>query len=134
MKRGQSAGGVSVTLGYHQIRYNKVLYYSHRLAVLAMTGVEAESHVDHINSDKSDNRWSNLRVASHQQNLSYRPKPKNNTSGQKGVYWASRDKVWIARFSNYKIGHSKDFDEACRMYKEYTQELLGEFYYDKEDD
>ena len=45
--------------------------YAHRLACLYMTGdVPAKGmHVDHINRDGMDNRWDNLRVVSHGQNM-----------------------------------------------------------------
>lgn len=129
-KKDSLAGSLNKSLGYWTIRYNKKLYYAHRLAFLALTGDLPESHVDHINGIRSDNRWCNLRPASHRQNLSYRGKPKNNTSGQKGVYWATRDKVWVAAFANRKLGHFKDFESACECYKEHTKVLLGDFYYD----
>lgn len=130
-KAGSTAGSLNKQLGYVQIRYNKVLYYAHRLAVLTMTGVWPEEHVDHIDTNRSNNAWNNLRVATQQQNLSYRPKPVNNKSGQKGVYWATRDKRWIAKFSRHTIGNYTDFDTACKAYKKFTQKLLGDFYYEE---
>jgi len=129
-KKGSLAGSLNKSLGYWTIRYLKKLYYAHRLAFLARDKKFPEQHVDHINGIKSDNRLSNLRLATPKQNLAYRGKPKNNKSGQKGVYWAARDKVWIASFAGKKLGQFKNFEEACEVYKRETKKLLGDFYYD----
>jgi hypothetical protein len=60
--------------GYQQIRIHGKIYASHRLAFLWMTGSFPEEYVDHINHDKQDNRWCNLRKATAQQNMQNRKK------------------------------------------------------------
>jgi hypothetical protein len=62
-----------------------------------MTGSEPFPTVDHINGDKSDNRWANLRRASHaeqQQNLGI---GKLNTSGYVGVHKHADTNKWCAQ-------------------------------------
>ncbi|WP_428999737.1 HNH endonuclease signature motif containing protein [Stenotrophomonas maltophilia] len=44
------------------------MYRQHRLAWLYMTGQWPSGEIDHINHDRSDNRWHNLRDVSHQAN------------------------------------------------------------------
>ena len=59
---------------------------AHRLAFLLMTGNEPAGEVDHINGDRSDNRWGNLREVdrvanSHNKRVAH----KQNKSGLLGV-------------------------------------------------
>lgn len=82
--------------GYIRIFINYNEYRAHRLAYLYMTGKMPQSTVDHINQDKADNRWDNLRIVDHQKNARNLPRYANNKSGSTGVYFHKRDKQWIA--------------------------------------
>ncbi len=82
--------------GYIRITIDYKEYRAHRLAYLYMTGKFPKDIVDHKNHIKSDNRWSNLRVVSHQENCKNFSMNKNNSSGENGVYWHARDKIWTA--------------------------------------
>ncbi len=82
--------------GYVRIFIDYKEYRAHRLAYLYMTGKMPQSAVDHINQDKSDNRWDNLRIVDHQKNARNLPRYTNNKSGSTGVYFHKRDKQWIA--------------------------------------
>lgn len=85
-KIGGVAGSIDNSTGYIRIRLNKKLYYAHRLAWLYMEGYIPEHCVDHINRDRIDNRWDNLRHVTQSCNNRNVGLSKNNTSGITGVY------------------------------------------------
>jgi hypothetical protein len=60
-------------------------YLGHRLAWLYMVGVWPDDEIDHWNRDPSDNRFTNLRDATHAKNGFNSGKRSNNSSGRKGV-------------------------------------------------
>jgi AP2 domain. len=92
----QIAGSREVK-GYQQIKVDgKKTYKAHRLAWFYMTGKWPDGQIDHINGDKSDNRFSNLRQATPGQNQQNRLSPRTNTSGYKGIYKLPRKRPWRA--------------------------------------
>ena len=81
----------------------------HRL----IQGAPRGQAVDHKNGDSLDNRRSNLRPASHAQNMQNVGITKANTSGYKGVNWNSDASKWHARIRvNGKRLHLGLFDAA----------------------
>jgi hypothetical protein len=68
-KVGQAAGRINSD-GYVVISVDNVTHTAHRLAFLWMTGTYPchAGPVDHINGIRDDNRWSNLRQVTAQQN------------------------------------------------------------------
>lgn len=87
--------------------------------------------VDHINTCRTDNRRSNLRLATHTQNVLNRRLNAANTSGVKGVSWSTNKGKWVAQISINKrkvhLGYFLDRDEATRVYREAVAEHFGEF-------
>ncbi|HAS0888998.1 TPA: HNH endonuclease, partial [Enterobacter cloacae subsp. cloacae] len=68
MHPGDVAGFVDYT-GYAYIKVDRVKYSAHRLAWLYVHGSMPEEQIDHVNNNRSDNRISNLRLASRSQNM-----------------------------------------------------------------
>lgn len=91
------AGSVNKISGYRVINIDRTEYKAHRLAWLYMTGKWPVEFIDHKNGDRSDNRWCNLREATHSQNMRNRGVLPTNTSGLKGVVWHKRQKKWCAQ-------------------------------------
>ena len=83
--------------GYLLIKIDLRMYKAHRLAWLYMTGAWPEDKIDHIDLDKANNRFVNLREATDSQNEANKRMLRNNTSGYRGVSWHKRDKKWIAQ-------------------------------------
>jgi hypothetical protein len=70
----------------------------HRLVARAfIENPEGKRCVDHIDSDRSNNRVHNLRWATYVENSRNRSVNKNNTSGCKGVNWDPQNKRWLSR-------------------------------------
>lgn len=83
--------------GYVYIGLSRKQHRAHQLAFLYMTGSNAPDQVDHINHDRSDNRWENLRAVSRVENLRNQSKYSNNKSGFTGVYYRKSCKKWYAQ-------------------------------------
>jgi hypothetical protein len=81
-----SRAGCKSAKGYVHIAVDDVRYPASRLAWLYMTGNDpGELEVDHDNRIRSDNRFSNLKLATRKQNNENTNMQKNNTSGYRGV-------------------------------------------------
>lgn len=93
----------------------------HRVIWLYMTG-ENPNQVDHINRNKQDNRWCNLRNVDQFENMKNLPLSKSNTSNTCGVTWHKRDKVWQSYIKvnskNIYLGSYKDKMDAIKARKD----------------
>lgn len=125
-KEGDSAGSWGNGRCYVGIDGDK--YLAHRLAVLYMTGVMPpdDMDVDHIDTDRLNNRWKNLRCVTHAINMqnqrekfSYREK--EPTSKLRGVSWKSDKSKWRAVISmNGRQKHIGYFDDEQVAYAAYV--------------
>ena len=85
-RAGAIAGSVHAGHGYVSISVGGRRFFAHRLAWLVTNGQWPPLGIDHINGNRSDNRISNLRLATrseNQQNL--RGPMRNNAAGVLGV-------------------------------------------------
>lgn len=110
---------------------NKTIYM-HRL--LMQNKLEKENkklQVDHVDCNKANNRKSNLRLVTSQQNRMNRKPMKNNTSGVPGVSYHSQSGLWSASIQYKKkklyIGAYKDKREAIRARRKVEKRLFGEY-------
>jgi hypothetical protein len=112
--------------GYAQSNDNSVLRRLHR-------EILGYSRADHANRNKLDNRRCNLRPASPTENGRNKGPQSNNKSGFKGVYWSTRDKVWIARIrfegKDITLGYFDNAAVAAKAYDLAAKEYFGEFAY-----
>ena len=116
--------------GYIHIKINGKRYSGHRVIFLYHHGY-LPKYVDHINGKRSDNNILNLRNATREGNAQNKRIQKNNKSGVKGVYWRKDQNVWaVAIKANgvvYRLGHYKDFDQACLVSNENRVKLHKDF-------
>ena len=130
IRKGSIAGTTDIQ-GYRVVKIDGKSYKAHRLAWLYMVGGWPLDEIDHINTDRADNRWVNLRAATHGQNQANSRVQKNNTSGYKGVAWAKRQRRWRAQIrTNNKtknLGYFKDISVAAAKYAEAAENTFGKF-------
>lgn len=116
-KSGQVAGSRNWS-GYLRVMIDGKSRRLHRLAFLYMTGrlPPSGSDVDHINQDKQDNRWLNLRIVSRRENMRNAKRSRANSSGHTGVAWDRANDKWMAQImvdgKCIKLGRFNDKADA----------------------
>lgn len=93
--------------------------YAHR-AIVAMRTGRWPLQVDHINGDRTDNRWVNLREVSTLAQSKNKRRRSNNTSSVTGVSWHKATGQWRARIGDegeQHIGMFDNFDAAVAARK-----------------
>lgn len=105
----------------------RILVYMHRMILDAPSAVS----VDHIDGNSLNNQRSNLRLATHGENMRNRKRHSNNTSGYTGVYWDASKRKWRAEVrlngKNKHAGYFSDVEEAAKARDLLARELHGEF-------
>lgn len=88
--------------GYLTIRVKNVLYYSHRLAWFYQHKCWP-NHIDHIDGNRENNSFSNLRSVLQTQNNKNLGMKTTNKSGYKGVFFMSKNNSWHAYITNNRL-------------------------------
>ncbi len=126
-----SVAGTTLKQGYRATRIRGVNYRMHRLAFFYMTRRWPVGDVDHIDCDKANNRWSNLREATRSQNLANRGATQKNSHGNKGLVWDARRRKWraviVVNYRRHYLGIFDDIEEAKGAYWNAAQQHFGEF-------
>lgn len=90
--------------------------FMHRLINATPDGMDT----DHINRNKLDNRRSNLRSATRQENVNNTGKRVTNKSGVKGVCWHNGERMWRAQITKdgkkYFLGRFDSLEKAAQAY------------------
>lgn len=127
---GSPAGELKLS-GYILIGIDGQRYRAHRLAVLHVTGEWPQKQVDHRDTIRSHNWWSNLRQATNGQNAQNGRMHRDNTSGFKGVTYDRRVKKWEARIfvtgRRIFLGVFDAPQKAHAAYAEAAEKYFGEF-------
>lgn len=133
-RRGDWIGKKAGTLnkkGYISISVHNKRYLAHRLAWLYMTGEWPKINIDHINGNKADNRFNNLRESNYSQDMHNQGKRKHNSSGYKGVSPHRASGKWTAQIKvNWKtiyLGCYNTPQEAYRAYCQAAKKHHGKF-------
>ncbi|WP_416425609.1 HNH endonuclease [Pseudomonas sp. App30] len=130
VRPGFLAGG-TISTGYVVITIDRKRYLAHQLAWLYMTGEWPDRAIDHIDGDRSNNAFSNLRLATASENQWNKEMLASNTSKVKGVYWYKELKKWRAfvgfRGKDHYVGVFDRLEDAEEAVKSKRKELHGEF-------
>lgn len=128
VKAGDVAG-TTYTNGYVIVRIDGKANSAHRLAWFYMTGEWPADQIDHIDRDKANNRWGNLRPATSLQNIANRGSW--SKSGFKGVYKpiGRNDYRTEIRINGKRklLGYFKTPEEAHAVYLKAANDIHGEF-------
>jgi hypothetical protein len=117
-KSGDKSGWVHSN-GYAYVSVDAVVYLAHRVAWLYMTGEWPKQDIDHIDGDKANNVFANLRDASEIVNCQNQKRSHRGTaSGILGVY--PRGKRWMSTICvNKKPIYLGVFDTTEEAYAAY---------------
>ena len=121
------AGGVDEK-GYIRIKIDNKKYRAHRLAFMYMVG-RWPVEIDHINLNKSDNRWCNLREANRSQNCLNKNVKSTNILGVKGVSKVGNkysSEISVNGFRKY-LGLFNSLEEAKMAYNDAAMFYHGDF-------
>ena len=119
-KSGKAVGCLD-DKGYLRTSIDHRTYRLHRLAFLYMNGAWPVGQVDHIDRDKENNRWANLREVTASENKQNVGRQKNNTSGVTGVVWHKGRSLWQATImlnqQNIYLGSFENMPDAVAARK-----------------
>jgi hypothetical protein len=96
-----------------------------------ITGCPFNKEVDHIDGNGLNNQKSNLRLATHQQNMFNQRKRSGGSSQYKGVSWCKRSNRWLSQIMINKktkfLGYFSDEISAAVAYDTAAIMYFGEF-------
>lgn len=121
--------------GYVRFTIDGAPCLGHRVAWAMMTGAWPDVFLDHKNRIRHDNRWDNLRPATHSLNMANRLDAVP-ASGYRGVYWAPHVNRWRAELVlkvNGKrrkkiLGYFDDPAEAGELRELAGRMVWGDYY------
>lgn len=128
---GSSAGGRKD--GYVMIGMFGRQHRAHHLAWLIMTGEwpPAGLDIDHIDRDRSNNAWLNLRLATRTENNMNSGLRSDNKSGHKGVSWDRKAQKWTVRITVQRkihfLGDYQNISQAIAARRDAEHRLFGEY-------
>lgn len=133
-KKGARAGSNSRADGYRAIRVDCKNYLEHRLAFFYMTGAWPTEEIDHIDGNRANNAWSNLREVTRIQNIWNNRAKRHSETGLKGVERYGRQ--WLARVrigngQRLRIGIFATAEEASAAYLATVRSLHGAYAADR---
>jgi hypothetical protein len=128
---GNEAFSRVAPMGYKMGAIFDKVQYAHRIIWVMHFGEVPKSHcLDHIDGDKLNNKISNMRLVTRQQNC-FNSAAKKSGTGKKGVCLCKRTMKWTARIQVSgvvkNLGRFDSVEEAGDAYLAAAQEYHGQF-------
>lgn len=120
-----SIAGYKTKRGYIQLGLGGKLYYAHQLVWLYMTGKWPTKTIDHIDQDKTNNKFANLRHVS--RSINYRNSAASKKESHGVFYMRDRNKYKVQFTINGKTkycGIFPTYEEACQHAVKAKQSLF----------
>jgi len=116
--------GSKDTKGAIQIWIDGERYFAHRLAWLYVKGVWPPIDIDHKDRVKSNNRWNNLRLATHSQNRANGHSTPTKGTFRDGAGWSAKVRKGGKVFHR---SYHKTQEAARAAYVKAAKEAFGEY-------
>ena len=114
--KSKRVGSMDKARGYRSVNVDRKRYREHRLAWFLYYGNLPNENIDHINHKKDDNRISNLRLATPNENGKNQSLHRSNKSGFNGVHFDKRRNKWAVAIhvdgKTIRIGRYNNMDAA----------------------
>lgn len=128
---GSVAGHITPT-GYRRVIIgDNDRYLAHRIVWKLMTGQEPPEFVDHVDGNRLNNAWANLRGADQVTNAQNVARHRRNKLGVKGVSVCGKTGKFIAFIraggKNRYLGAFEDISAAEATYRAAAERTFGEF-------
>lgn len=131
ISEGEIAGGICRIHGYRTINVAGARVRAARLAWAFMTGEYPKGCIDHINRNRADDRWANLRLADHSTNGANMAMNHGNKAGLKGATLTSRGRFvarigvkgtarYLGVFDTPQQAHERYYQEAQKVFGDYA--------------
>jgi hypothetical protein len=118
----KAAGSIHKATQYRVISVKSKPYYAHRLVTLWVTGIDpTDKQIDHVNMNKSDNRWFNLRLATKSENMRNR-----YVRGAYHTPWGWASKIMV-NYKSIHLGYFPTKAEAAEAYAIAALKYHGKF-------
>lgn len=128
---GKEAAKISGPYGYKTVTLKGKSYRAHRLIWALVTGEWPKDFIDHIDRDRSNNKFTNLRVCTQKQNNINKTPSKNFSSPYLGVCKPRGRKLWLAQLQQDGrcrfLGYFSSEVDAAKAYDLAAKEVFGGF-------
>ena len=96
---GQPAFTTVGANGYRVGNLGGKVLYAHRVVWAWMHGTWPVDEIDHLDGDRANNAWANLRAATPSMNRRNQGRSRRNTSGYTGVTYCQKTDKWVAQMT-----------------------------------